>query len=418
MKKTVLFLWILTSFSLFAQNYYPCSCLLPEKYVQAVSVTEQIAVRSSLDAHTPNLITMHYGQEKVMLLGQKDSITLGDRRVYTLISLEDGTQGWVEYAKIVPCGAGKVIAQNTGSYKDRNKEEASGYAFRAGEAVIATETSGDLIYVYSKNKSKKGWVSVYEVISGNQEFLAGISLEKALVSNSVYGRKVALEQLQSSINSNMRIYPIVQNEYAQVANATPPPSNLVPVYAANASRGLHERPAMMPVPTAPKPALSERPALVPVPAAPKPATRSAEKPSSSLTLVTPSKPAVSAKTMPEKPVKQAVTPTEKPATNRGIAEMPVKKAVAKPQKNTEKYVLAKTSKIAPDKVFACLHPKLPVGTKVRVPLTGNAGYVVMEVLGKSAANTVEMSDATIKRVFGNQIPQKVEVQYFTVSSQQ
>lgn len=412
MKQYFPFLLIFWVAPLLSQNYYPCSCLLPEKFVPAVTSVEQIPVRSSLDAYSSNLLTMYYGQQKVTLLGLKDSTSVGDRKVYTLVSLEDGTQGWVEYAKIVPCGEGKVIAKNITAYKDNERSELSGYAFRSGEPVVATETVGDLIYVYSKNKTKKGWVSVYDIMSGKDEFQVAILLEKALQSKDAYSRKMALQQLQEKVAGNMQMYPIVQSEYWQVADATPPPPTPmpvpVPIYAANESRGLQEKKVQKAAPTT-TPTQSSL-TLVAAP-------QKQNKPAPSQTHIAQNrsiteKPVTSAKTTQERGI------TEKPAANKTV-ETPVKRDVAKPQanyqKNAEKYPLAKTAKIAPDKIFTCLHPKLPIGTKVRVPLLGNAGYVVMEVVGKSAMNAVEMSDASIKRIFGNQIPQKVEVQYFTTS---
>ena len=417
MKKTISFLCLVGFSSLFAQNYYPCGCLLPEKYVPAVAAVEQVVMRSDLNPSAPLITTMHYGQEKVMLLGLKDSVEMRDNKVYTLVSLGDGTQGWVEYAKIVPCGEGKVIARNTTAFKDKEQAEASGFAFREGEPIIATETYENLIYVYSKNKTKKGWVSVYDIFSGKDEFQVALQLEKALLSGEAYSRKMALEQIKAMISSNMQIYPTVQKEYAQVANASPlPPTPMpvpIPVYAANQNqaRGLGEKKVV---------AKTENPSLTPV----------GEKAKiNALTLVAAPKkvstPSNAAKTntenraLPEKKANPIIPIAERPVASRGATTTPAKNTAAKPQgtylKNTAKYALVKTSKIAADKVFTCLHPTLPVGTKVRVPLVGNAGYVVMEVAGKASAGNVEMSDASIKRIFGSQIPQKIEVQYFTVS---
>ncbi len=411
--------------SLSAQSYYPCSCLLPEKYVPAVAATEQVVVRSDLDFNAPLVATMYYGQEKVMLLGLKDSTQMRDSKMYSLVSLSDGTQGWVEYAKIVPCGEGKVIARNTTTFKDKEQAEASGFAFREGEPIIATETYQNLIYVYSKNKTKKGWVSVYDIFSGKDEFQVALQLEKALLSGEAYSRKTALEQLKANISSNMQMYPTVQKEYAQVANASPfpptpmpvpiPPTPMpvpIPVYAANQSRGLSEKKVVANTQNTTLTLVQENNKI------------------NSLTLVAaPKKPISSPNTLakintenralPEKNTKTIVPIAEKPATSRGVITTHSKNTVTKPQgtylKNTAKYTLLKTTKIAPDKVFSCLHPTLPVGTKVRVSLIENAGYVIMDVVGKAAAGNVEMSDASIKRIFGSQVPQKIEIQYFTIS---
>lgn len=388
MKKNVryllLFGFILSQFALHAQDYYPCGCLLPEKFMPATTHYYALPIYRQPSSTSEQVAEIHFGNEKVILTGEPVE---GEKQQKMIaVSMEDGTTGWTNYHALIPCGKGGVIQSQTRAFKESNSSTPSNVQFQAGEPVITTEVQGNRVFTYSKDKKRQGWVAQNEILTGEEEINAAIALSKALTITTYEKRLQNIEALIQQLHPELQMFAIAHEIYnkEKAQKNTSMPAALTVVETEERS-----------IAVAPKqPKKSASPSVI------------IEKPLKKKTQATQESPAVSVETR-EIPV------NVKFADNQTLHAGTEKKAIGRNWEYVETWEYRTKGSATQSKFWVCYHPYLPKGARVLVEIPDGVGVVEMEVIGTSTDSEwlefpKEVTDALFQKSNGT-----TRIRYYT-----
>lgn len=395
------------------QSYYACSCLLPEKYVPLVTCINEAPVREIPSKDGKIITKLHFGQERATNLDEKEEvIEEGKKRTYAKIRTGEGLEGWVNLHHIILCGQGRVVNQETiGSrIADQGNDNVS---FFAGEPVIVTETEGNYMLAYSKDKTKNAWIPIFNLIDGIDEIKTALLYAQAYTTTDVATRLQRLSNLKQYTNKNLQMYAIIDQNYSVAAGNTP---------TAVAQIENREITELSTVPTSPSKKHRGMPTQSPnnKKDIPKAITETRD-------IIAKKQTAVSIDKVLQNTTKaKKVEAKKEPEVLKTDARLVATKAKVNPSMKRETYSLCtqywkysekltlQTLTANKDAEWVCNHPTLPIGTKVHLAIPDNAGFVVLKVIGKSAnAGSIEIPATIISRLFGDTQPQEVQTSFYT-----
>lgn len=372
-----------------SQDYYPCFCLLPEKYAPAVSNVERLPLLSSPGGNT--LRVLHFGQERMTNL---DIVSESGGVIYTKVRAQEGEEGWVAKKFISMCGQGRVIRQNTSAFKDFDNQEKGTY-FYAAEPVIITETKNQKAFAESKDKKRSGWVPLEYLIEGEKEVEYAVELER-IMGEPLYEKKVkAMESLKSK-SKGSEMLGFIEEQYTYLKRMPPP------TVASIASRGTEDQkqsaPPQVSLPQPQKQPTEKVKPLVKermLSASPQVQTKA------------------SAPANAEKPTKDNSMPSDRAlASIKGLKREKQTVGNTTYWKNEINMKLVMTNQNTDD--FTCYHPFLPLHSTVYIAIPDNAGKIALKVIGNSKENDkLFITKQTANRIFGEIVPEVMEVYYYS-----
>lgn len=410
------------------QSYYPCSCLLPEKYVPLVAFVNEAPVRDMPSKDGAIIAKLHFGQERATNLDIKEEVLEeGKKRTYRKIRTGEGEEGWVNLDQIVLCGQGRVVNQETiGSrIADKGNDNVS---FFAGEPVIVTETEGNYMLAYSKDKTKNAWIPISNLIDGIDEIKTALLYAQAHQTKDPATRLQRLSNLKQYTNKNLQIYSIIEQNHAIAAANMPAsmPANVAQIEnreIAEASMGNTKSTKKIRGITTKSP--DTKKTIAENVAATRDMTPKKETAVSIDKVLQNSSSSKSKKTETKKVLEDANTDTREAASPSLLSTNKAKIAV-NPTMKRETYSLCtqywkysekltlKTLSANKESEWVCNHPTLPIGTKVHLAIPDNAGFVVLNVIGKSAKEgSIEIPATIISRLFGDTQPEEVQTSFYT-----
>lgn len=386
---TFTFLGIIRSNFLYSQEYYACDCLLPEKYAPAVSSTEKLPVLSLPDGKV--LKVFQFGQEKMVNL---DIMSDYKGVKYKKVRTGDGAEGWVAANSITLCGQGRVVRQNTRSFKDSLQTE-KGASFFSAEPVIITKTQFQMALTESKDKKRKGWLPVEYLMEGDKEVAYALEFDR-IMSEPASERKLNDMELLKNKAKGSEMLGYIEEQYFYLKKMSSLPAAVVAERGGEASKVV-QTPPQKSVETKPQPKVL-----------PKEKAVIKEK---LLTASSGNKSIVSTKD-PSASVSNSATAERSVPVIAGIQREKQQMGNNVYWKNKGDLKLVITNQDSDE--LTCYHPFLPVNSVIYIPVPDNSGKIALRVIGKSRENDkLFISQKTADRIFGEAIPDFTEIIYFT-----
>jgi len=370
-------------------------CLLPLLGLSQNGVTawESIGIRIAPDKTSQQIGTVRFGTDIMKMTDEKEEVEEDKKqRTYLKVVLADGTEGWINDYLIIPNGEGAVIIKQTPVFKNpkTSNETLKNWTFEAGDPVIKTDVAGDYAYIYSERKEKKGWVPLKCLAVSPSEVKVAMLLKKALAETDEKAKMKSLQNIRNMSGlEDLKMVKVVERSFQKVVNGVDMPDNP----DESKERGGDE--------------VAEQPAqrdLTPE----KPAKKDSVKPK-------PQPPVAQSKPMP---VANNISfvPTSLDASKIS-ADAQKDKVQAQNQhywKYSETLLLVEIEDEDETSAFRCYHNYLPEGTKILVKLPEEAGFLeCMVVGGLKTQKGLGFTAAAIKRIFGENPPAEVEIQFFT-----
>lgn len=338
-------------------------CCALDMYAQtAVTAWDRVGVMNAPAKTSSQIATLYFGTDVVNVTDETIQVQEDRKRTYVKVVLTDGATGWINQYLLISNGEGAVVKQTTGVFQNPvdGITMMRGLEFEAGEPVIKTEFNGAYAYVYSKERKKSGWIPVESLIFSEDELKMALALQKAKDEKNISKRLQKLEEIRSQANFSFSpLAYLVDKALVQSQEL-----------AANTITSEQEtRDLAMASAT---PSNSKR-------GAPQAMTERVIKPGDKLEESILMNGQVFSKHQQQLSLIQVVNPQK---TNSTALE--------------------------------CYHKTLSVGSKLQMFLPDNPGFIEFEVIGNLTKNEgLGFTAGTIKRVFGETIPDAVTVQYFT-----
>ena len=152
------------------------------------------------DGQTNYITGLEYG-EMVEMLGPLDTLRNEGNRVYMLIKLQDGQEGWVDEYLFEKNGKRAVVTQEVEVYRRPDFMTLRNVSLQPGEIVVAMEEKDGWLHVSGREKKKKGWIRL------DDNYL---SLQNRDVELANYLYKAM--QLRSSEERMQRLNDIIQDQ--------------------------------------------------------------------------------------------------------------------------------------------------------------------------------------------------------------
>lgn len=132
----------------------------------AISVWQGAGLRQEPGRHATtkdkqkNFITgITYG-EAVRMLGERDTVTREDNRVYMKVRLQDGKEGWTDEYLFEKHGRRAVVVIESDIYRRPDVMTLRPIKMVPGEIVVAIEEKDGWLHVSGPEKRKKGWIKL------------------------------------------------------------------------------------------------------------------------------------------------------------------------------------------------------------------------------------------------------------------
>jgi len=132
----------------------------------AISVWEGAGLRREPGRHAitkdkqKNFITgITYG-EAVRMMGERDTVTREDNRIYMKVRLRDGQEGWTDEFLFEKHGRRAVVIIESDIYRRPDVMTLRPIKMKPGEIVVAVEEKDGWMHVSGPEKRKKGWIKL------------------------------------------------------------------------------------------------------------------------------------------------------------------------------------------------------------------------------------------------------------------
>lgn len=328
----------------------------------AVTAWDRVGVMSAPAKTSTQIAAIHFGNDVVNVTDETIQVQEDRKRTYVKIVLADGTTGWINQYLLIANGEGAVVKQTTGVFQNPvdGITMMRGLEFEAGEPVIKTEFNGAYAYVYSKERKKSGWIPVESLIFSEDELKMALALQKAKDEKNVSKRLQKLDEIRSQ--ANFSFSPLAYLVDKAVVQSQELAANTI----------------------------------------------TAEQDTRTLAMASPNTPKNirgATQTMTERVIKPGDKLEESVLINGQVF-------------NKHQQQLSLIQVVNPQKInntaLECYHKTLAIGSRLQMFLPDNPGFIEFEVVGNLTQNEgLGFTAGTIKRIFGETIPESVIVQYFT-----
>lgn len=332
----------------------------------AVTAWERIGIMIAPSKTSTQIAAIRFGVDPVTLTDEKIQVQEDRKRTYVKVVLPDGTMGWVNEYLMIPNGEGALIRQTTDVFQNPvdGITMVRGVAFEAGEPVVKSEFNGAYAFVYGRDRKKSGWVRVESLIFDAREIRTALLLQKAKEEKNIAKRIEKLDEIRNQSDfSSFEIAYLVNNELSEAQS----------LFASGTTTIADNRDVVM-------------------------------------TTATPTKPMrggdfSTAKTWSERVIKpgdalENVLVVGDKVYSRNEQKLSLIQVTDPTRSNST--------------AFTCYHKSLPIGSKIQMFFPDNPGFIELEVIGNLKQNDgLGFAAGTIKRLFGDQIPESVNIQYFT-----
>lgn len=328
----------------------------------AVTAWDRVGVMNAPAKTSNQIAAINFGTDVVNVTDETIQVQEDRKRTYVKIVLADGTTGWINQYLLIPNGEAAVVKQTTGVFQNPvdGITMMRGLEFEAGEPVIKTEFNGAYAYVYSKERKKSGWIPVESLIFSVDELKMALALQKAKSEKNISKRLQKLAEIRN--HASFSLSPLAYLVDKTVAESQELVANNI----------------------------------------------TTEQETRDLAMVTPNVSNIKRGT-PQGMIERVIKPGDKLEESILINGEVF---------NKHQQQLSLIQVVNPQKpnstAFECYHKTLTVGSKLQMFLPDNPGFIEFEVVGNLTQNEgLGFTAGTIKRVFGETIPESVSIQYFT-----
>ena len=109
------------------------------------------------DGQTNYITGLEYG-EMVEILGSFDTLKNEENRVYMLVKLQDGQEGWVNEYLFEKHGKRAAVTKEVEVYRRPDFMTLRNVSLLPGEIVVALDEKDGWLHVSGREKKKKGWI--------------------------------------------------------------------------------------------------------------------------------------------------------------------------------------------------------------------------------------------------------------------